>query len=461
MHRATSLLAKLNAAPLHLRLLIGFGLVLVLCAAQSIFAYRTAADNVAADEAQHRIEEIAAYAGETRTALLQMEAGYRGYLLTGDEGLLASYRAAALTFRADLAETVSRDEADEVVRWQLLERRVAVWQSDIIEPGLARRKLAMMAGPDTSGIGAAALSQQDIDGIQRLLDDAIADEQAAMFESQATAVDANHRLMAVLLWGTLAVLGVGMAVAGFAATHLARAIAQVHAGERRYRQMFANNPAVKLLLDASSGAIVEANQAACDFYEYPRAFLLRLSISDISGLPSGEVTDNLMSIASGLRSSFVSRHRLASGELREVEVEASRVDDVSGRVLVYCIIHDVTERKLAETALGASEERNRLALQAARVGTWDVDFVKEAHTWSVETEALFGLAPGTFGEPSRRSGTWSIPTIGRPSRSRTARRKRSTVIPSRRTERSGQTTPSTGSKKDAARCSTTTARWCA
>ena len=53
-------------------------------------------------------------------------------------------------------------------------------------------------------------------------------------------------------------------------------------------------------------------------------------------------------------------------------------------------------RKQAEAALRASEERNRLALQAAGMGTWDWDVVHDVHTWSAETEALFGLAPGTF-----------------------------------------------------------------
>ena len=65
-------------------------------------------------------------------------------------------------------------------------------------------------------------------------------------------------------------------------------------------------------------------------------------------------------------------------------------------------------RKRAEAALCASEERNRLALQAAGMGTWDVDLVRDVHSWSVETEALFGLAPRTFGGALRRFGAWSI-----------------------------------------------------
>ncbi|MGI9145305.1 MAG: ATP-binding protein [Chloroflexota bacterium] len=397
MHPTTGVQSALYKAPLHLRLLLGFGLVLALCAAQSIFAFRTAADNVAADEKQYRRQEIAALANQTRTALLQMEAGYRGYMLSGDEGLLASYRDAVAAFNADLAQVLAADDQANLGRWQTLERRVSVWQADIIEPGIARREAATAGGPEASGLVSFGLSQQDIDGIQRLLDVSIGVEQRAMSESQAASIQANNRLMAVQLWGTLAVLGVGLAVAALSARYLARAIAEVKAGERRYHQMFANNPAIKVLVDASSGAVVEVNQAACDFYGYPRADLLRLNLSDLSMRSTADVAEDVTKIETGVLGSFVSRHRLASGEVREIEVQSSRVDDMTGRVLLYCIIHDVTERTLAETRLATAEERTRLALQAARVGTWDLDFTRDKHTWSVENEAIFGLAPGTYG----------------------------------------------------------------
>jgi len=54
------------------------------------------------------------------------------------------------------------------------------------------------------------------------------------------------------------------------------------------------------------------------------------------------------------------------------------------------------ERTQLETSLLASEARLRLALAAARMGTWDRDLVTDETTWSPETERLFGLAPGSF-----------------------------------------------------------------
>jgi PAS domain S-box-containing protein len=54
------------------------------------------------------------------------------------------------------------------------------------------------------------------------------------------------------------------------------------------------------------------------------------------------------------------------------------------------------KQKQMEKALQQSEERLRLALDAARMGIWDWDFQTHQITWTESNERLFGLAPGTF-----------------------------------------------------------------
>ena len=58
--------------------------------------------------------------------------------------------------------------------------------------------------------------------------------------------------------------------------------------------------------------------------------------------------------------------------------------------------HIITERKRAEEELRASEERLRLAQQAARVGAFEWDIQSGVNTWTPELEALYGLPPGGF-----------------------------------------------------------------
>ncbi|MBW4574005.1 MAG: PAS domain S-box protein [Aphanothece sp. CMT-3BRIN-NPC111] len=57
---------------------------------------------------------------------------------------------------------------------------------------------------------------------------------------------------------------------------------------------------------------------------------------------------------------------------------------------------EVTERQQVEAALRESEERLRLALEAAKMGFWDWDIVNNNVAWSKNHELLFGLADGTF-----------------------------------------------------------------
>ena len=57
---------------------------------------------------------------------------------------------------------------------------------------------------------------------------------------------------------------------------------------------------------------------------------------------------------------------------------------------------EIAERKRTEEALRGSEERLRLGLAAARMGTWDWNILENHITWSSNMEELFGLAPGEF-----------------------------------------------------------------
>jgi diguanylate cyclase (GGDEF)-like protein/PAS domain S-box-containing protein len=156
----------------------------------------------------------------------------------------------------------------------------------------------------------------------------------------------------------------------FVAQHVASAIEQkrhedaIRESERRYRQMFENTRAVQLVLDPESGTIVDANVAASEYYGWPIEELRGKRVWDINILGEEGVRREMALATAQKRNYFLFRHRLASGEIRDVEVHSGPIE-LGGRSLLYSIIHDVTERRRAEQAVAAADAQRRAVLDAA------------------------------------------------------------------------------------------------
>ena len=142
---------------------------------------------------------------------------------------------------------------------------------------------------------------------------------------------------------------------------------ELKASEERYRILFAGSAIVMLLVDALTGKIVDANQAACRFYGWTIAELTALSIGDINTLGPEELRARMNAAQTGTKSQFQCRHRLAGGEVRDVEVFTSCLR-LGGRELLYSVVQDVTNRIRAETDLASAYALNQAVMDHAPLG---------------------------------------------------------------------------------------------
>ena len=120
--------------------------------------------------------------------------------------------------------------------------------------------------------------------------------------------------------------------------------------EAHFRRFFDEAKAVMLLIDPANGRIIDANPAASSFYGYAREELLALHITDINQMTQEDVaTEMAQALAAGREQSILS-HRLKSGAIRTVEVYSSPYQ-YDNRLVIYAIVHDISERIEAERGL--------------------------------------------------------------------------------------------------------------
>ncbi|MDW7709558.1 MAG: PAS domain S-box protein [Deferrisomatales bacterium] len=183
--------------------------------------------------------------------------------------------------------------------------------------------------------------------------------------------------------------------------------------ERRYRSLFEGNHAAMLLIDPADGSVVDANPAACAYYGYERDALTRLKITDINMLSEDQVFAEMARARAEERRHVSFRHRLASGDVRDVEVYSGPLD-LRGRKLLYSIVMDVTDRKRAERELRetvdrleeASAQAEALAAEATRANAAKSEFLAnmshEIRTPMNGVIGMTGLLLGSGLSPEQR-----------------------------------------------------------
>lgn len=142
----------------------------------------------------------------------------------------------------------------------------------------------------------------------------------------------------------------GLVLSLFETTARKRAEEALKENEANFRLLFERHTAIMFLIDPLTLNIQDANNAAVEFYGYTREDLRKMSLYQINIIPPEELFLLAEKVTRWKLKHFMASHRLANGTIRDVEVHATPIA-LGEKVMNFAIIHDVTERKIAEEQL--------------------------------------------------------------------------------------------------------------
>ncbi len=167
--------------------------------------------------------------------------------------------------------------------------------------------------------------------------------------------------------------------------------------EDDFQALFHNAGVGITLVDTSTWRFIRVNEMYTTISGRSEAELLRSTVSDVTHPDDWEAdVGQLDRLVEGEIPFYSVEKRLVrpDGSAVWVRINAHPVRDETGRVArTVSVVEDIGPRKVAETALQASEARLRLALDASAAGVWSYDAAADVTTWDATVIRLYGHDP--------------------------------------------------------------------
>jgi methyl-accepting chemotaxis protein len=279
----------------------GFGVALAIFVIVGVESYRNVETQTEDAALVAHTNEVIATLSQVISALQDAETGQRGYLITGDEDYLAPYMAgvaAVEVHRKHLADLVS-DNPRQEARAEALSGLISEKLAEMTRPIIARRTQDFAAA---QAIVIAGDGKRAMDNVREAIR-TMADSEAALLASRATASEAATRVASLtIVWGT----AIAILIAGLVGFFITRDVAGP------LRNLTA---AVERITVGDLGATVDMGERSDEVGALGRAF--------------GRMTASLRSMAAVA-------DQIAAGDLR-ASLQPQSSADVLGHALVTMI----------------------------------------------------------------------------------------------------------------------------
>jgi methyl-accepting chemotaxis protein len=225
-------MSRLRDLALRWKLLAAFALVLAIVVALNLYVYERTTESLAARQAVERSHRVIELSDKLLESLLNVETGYRGFLVTGVDLFLEPTTTGQRAFQETL-QTLRQGTADnpeQMRRWEDLERRADEWQSAVVTPGVQLRRDVNQGRASFNDVvlfESSGRGKQHVDGMRAVIGEAVGAANTRLQERNATETQAAGRLRWAIAVGTLVAVLAGTAIAMLLARWLADAMARL------------------------------------------------------------------------------------------------------------------------------------------------------------------------------------------------------------------------------------------
>jgi PAS domain S-box-containing protein len=319
--------------------------------------------------------------------MLEMQAGMRGYILTGSSASLDRYRAAADRFSGVAAEGLALLGGDTRQRKlaQAAVESTRDWLARYASPLVVKRS-AGEGGQKTMTAILEIMHKSPAEGqVERIREqfaESIQIERESVAEAQS---NLNHKIDRIGVWmrgRALALLVALAALTLMLGRTLASLTGQMRSREAAESAMKTSSATLRAMSDASPLGMFLADTSGACIQSNP-SFERITGLSERAVLGDGWQTplhpDDRDRVVAAWRAAitagtpFASVHRFVhrSGKVVWTSMKSAKMSNGQDLIGFACSIEDVSERREAEEALRKSEERLHLALESSRLALFD------------------------------------------------------------------------------------------
>ncbi len=350
--------AKLQLA-ISRRLLAGFGLALAVFVVLSVVSKRSAQELAEKEDWARHTHEVLARIQEVNSDLITVQSAVVGFVISGREDFLASYRAARQQLEDDerILRRLTADNPRQQERLTRLEefirQRLAYSEKTL---DLQRRRGFAAAAALISAEGGLEIMKS----FEAVIGALEREEQDLLSRREAQARAQTARTFFILSIGTFIGLALLLTVLLFLNSEAAERRAAEATG--RLGAEIVRSASDAVITKTLGGIITSWNPGAERIFGYSAQEAVgRPVLMFIPTECADEETEILAKIGGGERVDHFETVRVRKdGRRANVSVTISPLQDDSGRIVgAVKILRDITERKQSEEALRVSEERFR------------------------------------------------------------------------------------------------------